>query len=39
MYLITEPTVARKHRYLNQSNSETDLLLSGRPRASMETVN
>jgi hypothetical protein len=39
MYLITEPTVARKHRRLDQADGETDLLLSGRPEASVETVN
>jgi hypothetical protein len=38
MYLVTEPTVARKHRYLNPSESEPDLLLSVRPGASVETV-
>lgn len=38
MYLITEPTVDCKHRHVNQSDSETDLLLSVRPGASVETV-
>jgi len=39
MYLITEPTVACKRRCLNQSGSETGLLLSVRPGAPVETVN
>lgn len=39
IYLITVWTVARKCRYLNQSDSETDLLLSVRPGGSVENVN
>ena len=38
MYLITEPMVARKHCDLSQSDHATDLLLSVRLGASMETV-
>jgi hypothetical protein len=39
MYLITEPTVARKHHDLNQPGPETGLLLSVRLGASVEHVN